>query len=78
MAGTQTPPGAPGHPPQRRSPGWSSVSATSILVGAGKRGYATTRDIHAEGRDESDAEIVIIPANAVAAVDPTARGRSRP
>ncbi|MEH0576617.1 MULTISPECIES: hypothetical protein [Streptomyces] len=43
-------------------------------VGKGKRGYATTRDIHVEGEDESDAEIVIIPANAVVVDDPDCKG----
>ncbi|MEU5635754.1 hypothetical protein [Streptomyces rishiriensis] len=43
-------------------------------VGPGKRGYATTRDVHAERDDGGDTEIVIIPANAVVVDDPGCTG----
>ncbi|MCQ9129887.1 MULTISPECIES: hypothetical protein [Streptomyces] len=38
-------------------------------VGPGKRGYATTRDVHVED-DGGDSEVVIIPAHAVVVDDP--------
>ncbi|MGQ4331629.1 hypothetical protein ACN6K4_007107 [Streptomyces hayashii] len=43
-------------------------------VGPGKRGYATTRDVHLEEDDGGDAEVVIIPANAVVVDDPGCKG----
>lgn len=42
-------------------------------VGPGKRGYATTRNVHVED-DGGDGEVVIIPANAVVVDDPDCKG----
>ncbi|MGW2620459.1 hypothetical protein [Streptomyces sp. NPDC001500] len=42
-------------------------------VGPGKRGYATTRDVHVED-DGGDSDVVIIPANAVVVDDPECKG----